>query len=183
VTGSTGDWLDRALTTTSRREAVKIIAAAALAFAWPRTRQALPEATTANNCQRGCEFYFGATKISSDFAHCQNLWANALSSAHSVYLVTASLPLFGSLLASANLRRTSREQLAILNACNDTAVLNAKAHLWDCQKPGCPGFDPRAKGPDGPCASCTQNCCACNKIPIGFICCFYDCDDPDHSCC
>jgi hypothetical protein len=28
-----------------------------------------------------------------------------------------------------------------------------------------------------------NNCCVCESLETGYICCIYDCNDPDHNCC
>jgi hypothetical protein len=58
-------------------------------------------------------------------------------------------------------------------SCNDGALIQQKASLYDCLQPGCNGFDPKQKG--GPCDTCTATCCADPTVISGYSCCALGC--------
>ena len=169
-------WLDRLMTTKSRREAMKIALAGAASLTFPfgslRCTSRQP-ADGSNACQTGCNYYYGHTAYQADLETCSTYAYNAAGYTASLLAWAYPVPL------AAHLAPVAADKA--LAACQDLALLNAKAHLYDCLTDGCPGFNPKA--PDGPCSSCQFNCCTCPKVAQGYICCICSCDDPDHSCC
>jgi hypothetical protein len=72
-------------------------------------------------------------------------------------------------------------EVAVAATRTDKVNLQMKADNHQCLQPGRPGFDP--KGPNGPCAGVTTNCCPCGTVLQGYQPCIYDCNDPTHDCC
>jgi hypothetical protein len=169
----TSQWLDRLMAVRSRRDFLGLATLGLAAVTLPVGRSRLLPADSGDPCEVGCLYYYGKAVYYADLAACGQSWRSSASYAFFASLV----PLPGTAALVDKVRRGN------YLSCRDQAVLSSKAHSYDCTKAGCPGFDPKAKGPDGPCASCSQNCCPCPQVQIGFICCFYDCNDPNHSCC
>ena len=169
----TSPWLDRLMAVRSRRDFLGLATLGLAAATLPVRRSRLLPADSEDPCEAGCLYYYGKTAYYADLAACAQSWRSSASYASFAALV----PLPGTAALVDKMRREN------YFSCRDQAVLSSKAHSSDCTKGGCPGFNPRAKGPDGPCASCGANCCPCPQLQVGFICCFYDCDDPSHSCC
>jgi len=123
-------------------------------------------------CWKGCEY---ARQLRTEDA------LNACYTGRDRNFATATaLTLFVNPLAGA---LASGASLAILNHCVDQALLQQKAGHWDCQQPGCPGFDVHDKQ-YGPCASCERvkgMCCPSQTVMAGYTCCIC-CDAKGNGC-
>ncbi len=157
-------WFDRVAAAPTRRQALKIALGAAAALVFPLGQSEPADADSGGNCSKGC-LWTSDQKVKSAYAKCR--YTTVAS-----FLAEGAWPLVGPYVAKNFLTGV---------LCFDSAVLHWKASSFDCLQPGCPGFDPKAPG--GPCDSCKANCCVCSQLDEGYICCFYACDDPDHSCC
>lgn len=145
----------------TRRQVVRAALAGA-ALTLPLARGVTPaRAAGQSDCRKGC-LYTAGRRFDSQWDSCH------------AQLIGSTFLFFYAPIAGAI------ESLQA-SLCADRAVLRFKASAYDCSRPGCPGFDP--KGPDGPCDGCRDNCCTCQASPNGYICCIFDCDDPDHQCC
>ena len=157
-------WFDRVAGAPTRRQALKIALGAAAALVFPLAKSERADAESGGGCSKGC-LWTSDQKVKSAYAKCR--YTTVAS-----FLAEGAWPLVGPYVAKNFLTGA---------LCFDSAVLHWKASNFDCLQPGCPGFDPKAPG--GPCDSCKANCCVCSQLDEGYICCFYACDDPDHSCC
>jgi hypothetical protein len=174
--GAPEHWFDRLAQRLTRREAVKAGIAAAAAFTLPLVRPAGASAEqfviNVDPCFTGCKA----------FAHTQ--FYAAKTSCTDKYGGAANIGLAGFYYATGGLfGYAAHDALATrsYHSCLDTAMMHQKVSMFDCSQAGCSGFDPRQKG--GPCETCSNFCCVCPNIPEGYICCFYQCDDPNHNCC
>jgi hypothetical protein len=172
-------WLDRLSVRISRRSALKAGLAAAAAISLPSVG---PFATSAEAdittypCFDGCRAFahqeFGRAKT-----RCSNYSPIDIGTGDVGYTL-------GLLAVPFNVVSTFTQILIeddLYSHCVDKAIAAAKIAAFDCYPRDCSGFDP--KQPNGPCDTCSQNCCVCPGIPNGYICCFYACGDPDHNCC
>ena len=159
-----GHWFDRLAGAPTRRQALNMTLGAAAALVFPLTQSEPADAESGGDCSKGC-LWTSFQKVKSAFTICRVTTVGS-------FFREAAWPVLGPFLAKDFLNGELRF---------DSAVLHWKASNFDCLQPGCPGFDPKALG--GPCDSCKTNCCVCSQLEDGYICCFYACDDPDHSCC
>ena len=172
-------WFDRLATGMTRRTALKTGLAAAATIALPLVRSSSASADISTDpCFTGCRAFehkqFGVARQ----ACIDNNNSLGRQVRFGFSLLTGAV--FGHLAAGSTALQTYQANRAY-HACLDTAITNAKVAAFDCYGPFCLGFDP--KQPGGPCDTCSENCCVCPGIPLGYICCFYACDDPDHNCC
>jgi hypothetical protein len=145
----------------TRRQVMRAALAGA-ALTLPLARGVNPaRAAGPHDCQKGC-LYTADRRVVAQTNACSDSWNVA-------WLLFLIRPVDSAF----KLRAASR--------CWDRALLRHKASSFDCGQAGCPGFDP--SGPDGPCDGCRDHCCTCQASPNGYICCVFDCDDPDHQCC
>ena len=150
------------LTRPRTRRQIMRAALAGAALTLPLARGVTPaRAAGPHDCQKGCRYTAGR-RFNSQWSTCS---AQGISSVVLLPFtpVSSALKSLGA------------------GLCADRTMLRLKASLYDCSRPGCPGFDP--KGPDGPCDGCRDKCCTCQASPNGYICCIFDCGDPDHQCC
>ena len=165
-------WLDRLAELQTRRHLLRAaLAGAALTIPFARTRPAGAAGhgmrALSQDCTTGCRFS-NQLRFGDALAGCwKGLERNLLtSSAVTLYLN----PLYG--------MAVSGVAFGSAAYCTNQAILRQKAGAWDCEQPGCPGFDPHDKQ-YGPCASCDQMkgmCCPESAIPSGYQCCI--CCDP-----
>lgn len=148
--------------------------AAVAAFSLPLRAELARPSADRSSCQKGCLYYYNWTAFQADLDACTNaalvpglarivggVAVGALISPLAVYFTLAPK-------AVADYFAGSR----IAASCHDQAIFTAKAHAWDCLQPGCPGFDPKSKGPaPGPCATCHDSCCPDPAVANGYSCC------------
>jgi hypothetical protein len=167
---STEHWFDRLTVRLTRRQALKAAAGVTgTALAWPLLRNSVPAGAgtiTVDDCFKGCTW----TAYSDSQAAAQSC-ANKAIGTYLGMLATSPLLAIGALPLLKTLETN----------CLDSAVLQQKADYYDCMRPNCNGFDP--KEPGGPCDGCKDNCCTCAASANGYICCVFQCDDEEHSCC
>jgi hypothetical protein len=161
VAGAAQHWFDRLAAPHTRAHALRVALGAA-ALTLPLARASAAGAARADDCTWGCAW---AARKRADAATSACVFTGFRH-------VLDALAL-GGVLAPVAFRAAV--------ACNDRAVLQERADLWNCGQPGCPGFDPKAPG--NPCDGCTDNCCPCAAATSGYICCVFPCDDPQHNCC
>jgi hypothetical protein len=167
-------WLDRLAVRSTRREALRTVAAAGVAgvtvpaIVRPGTTMAQG---TGTECRKGCDWTSGRQFQAAGQA-CRQL---TLTGVTQIAVAIAYVPLY--------LKYTGDGVVTLARqwGCWDRAVLEHKARSYDCLQPGCPGFDPKAPG--GPCDGCNQNCCTCQASDDGYICCVFACGDAEHNCC
>jgi hypothetical protein len=167
-------WLDRLAVRVTRRTVLKAGLTAAAAITVPSLRPSGARADiNTYPCFEGCRTFehqeFGRARSRCDVATNFDFGAGY------------QLGVFFNALAATSFFVPAALENRLYHRCLDTAITNAKVAAFDCYAPGCSGFDP--KQPNGPCDTCSQNCCVCPGIPNGYICCFYACGDPDHNCC
>ena len=167
-------WLDRLASRHTRRQALKAAVAGSAALTLPLVRPAAARAGDPHACQQGCNWtahqrYKGRLDACTNQALGSYLISLGAGATYGVGIALLAIPngLFSAI---------GRQ-----DKCGDQALLEAKATMYDCTQPDCPGFDPSATG--GPCDTCTANCCPCSIVQSGYICCIYLCDDPNHKCC
>jgi hypothetical protein len=173
--GASDHWFDRLATGMTRRTALKAGLAAAAAIALPLTRVPRAAAFATDPCARGC-VRFAQQRQGAANAYCENARSAIGDNSLGLWVASWIVPVFAPI-ALGEAVGANRAY----GTCIDKAMTAAKVAAYDCYQPGCSGFDP--KQPGGPCDTCEQNCCVCPGIPNGFICCFYDCGDPNHNCC
>jgi hypothetical protein len=153
----------------TRRQALRAaLAAAALTLPFAAAKVPKARAAGPTDCRKGCLWTAGRD-VQTREAACVNRFV--------VDYVGSFLSLPFNPLGLQNGVRN----LIQLESCRDRNVLTSKAAYYDCLQPDCPGFDPKKEG--GPCDGCRDNCCPCQASEVGYICCIFLCDDPDHSCC
>jgi hypothetical protein len=157
-------WLDKMAAAPTRRQALKIALGTAAALVFPVAQSKPADAESGGSCSKGC-LWTSYQKLLRAFTVCRVTTVGS-------FFWLAAWPAVGPFVT---------KEFLSGELCFDSAVLGWKASNYDCLQPGCPGFNPKAPG--GPCDSCKANCCICSQLEEGYICCFYGCDDPDHSCC
>jgi hypothetical protein len=175
-TGGPDHWFDRLATRGTRRQALKAGLAGAAALMLPALRPApgLAEdfVIAVGPCFTGCKAFTHQTYNTAKTACVNTYTGTGQSFVVGYYFATAGI--FG---GAAGYYAATREY----HGCLDTAMMQQKLSQFDCSQADCSGFNP--KQPGGPCATCNNNCCTCANVPLGYICCFYDCNDPNHNCC
>jgi hypothetical protein len=156
-------WFDRVSVRLTRRQALKAAAVTGAALTVPFARPPVSRADVDfDPCYQGCVW-----TARKRFKAAQGACNNAGYSFERLFLLSPIGAFFTSKRATAH--------------CLDDALLHGKADFYDCGRTDCDGFDPKQKG--GPCDGCPENCCVCDTSTNGYICCFYTCDDTEHSCC
>ena len=169
-------WFDRLTARVSRRQALKAGLAGMAALTVPSLTTSSARAENfviaVDPCFVGCKAFTHQTFRTAK-SDCFNTYNGALNTALvSYYVATAGL--FGG-------AASYYVQTAQYHHCLDAAMMHQKVSQFDCSQKGCSNFDP--KQPNGPCDTCTANCCVCPSLPLGYICCFFDCADPTNQCC
>jgi hypothetical protein len=164
-------WLDLLAVPRTRRHVLKAALAGAaltLPFARPMTARA---ADDPHACQKGCA-YTSHRQFEQGLNTCEK---NAQLSALVLGGYGAALG-FG--ITSPAILIASTRWLA----CQDLALLQQKATMFDCLQPNCPGFDP--KGPIGPCAGAPANvhCCPDQSVANGYSLCAQCCSKTGSGC-
>ena len=169
---ATGHWLDHLMLRQSRRQALKgLLGLAAVATLPVRARVPSREPADANLCQKGCLYFYANTNYEAEIASCANSsdlsgFAKDAATLYSLANVSFLASMLAYPLIAANSWIGGKHDGTV---CRDQALTSAKAHSWDCLQPGCPNFDPKAKG--GPCENCKASCCADPGVLDGFSCC------------
>jgi hypothetical protein len=175
-------WLDRLAVRISRRTALKAGLAAAASISLPSVRPSPAAAAgegyvSVEPCFYGCRSFehqeFGRAR-----AKCSNYNPLSVGGQGDVGFTLSLLALPLNIVSDFTQILIEDD---LYSHCLDKAIAAAKIAALDCYGPNCSNFDP--KQPNGPCDTCSQNCCVCPGIPNGYICCFYACGDPDHNCC
>jgi hypothetical protein len=165
-------WLDRLAVLQTRRQVLRAaLAGAALTIPFARTRPAGASGRSLKapspDCERGCRFS-NQLRYGDALAGC---WKGLERGVLTTSAVTLYLnPLYGMAVGGVAFGTAAY--------CTNQAILRQKAGAWDCEQPGCPGFDPHDKQ-YGPCASCDQvkgMCCVTQTVLSGYTCCI--CCDP-----
>jgi hypothetical protein len=165
-------WLDRLAARYTRRQALQAAAAGAALTAFPLLRAAPALADGSNPCQQGCLWTSHQTGVKGA--------VGCAAKSGGAGLLTFGLgPLLG--LGYLAIPAAAYAEVAVGITCSDANNLQMKANNQACLQPGCSGFDP--KGPNGPCAGVTTNCCPCGTVLQGYQPCIFDCNDPTHDCC
>ena len=167
-------WLDGLMLGRTRREALKAMVAALAVLSLP-SRPGLVDLGAANSlCQRGCLYYYNWTAYQAELDACvSSAEATGLARLVGEAALGATISTLAVFFTEApNAVRAYMAGARVASGCHDRAVFNAKSHAWDCMQPGCPGFDPKVKGPaPGPCATCHDVCCPDPAVANGFSCC------------
>jgi hypothetical protein len=164
-------WLDRLAVRSTRREALRTVAAGAAAVALPALRPSTAQAEGPTDCRKGC-LWTNRQRYRPRVEKCLTIRRAAAAKIAGAGAYPA--------LAVVLIPAAWIDALAY-STCLDRAVLESKAGAYDCLQPNCPGFDPKAPG--GPCDTCRDNCCTCQASDTGYICCVFSCGDPVHNCC
>jgi hypothetical protein len=168
--------LDRLARRLTRREAIRAGAITAAAATLPVSLwRAAPASALPDNsaCLKGCQ-WFAVQTCSNNLQQCADQFNNNYD--RLLLGLGASSLSFG-LLAIAGGDVVVQFLDRQVKACEDQAMLQAKADMWNCiSKDACNGFNPNQKG--GPCATCTAalgSCCSDPLVAQGYSCCSMGC--------
>lgn len=158
-----GNWFDRLAVRSTRREAFKAAALSGAALALPLALADTARAADPHACQQGCNW----TAHQRYLARLEDCHLGAAGLGFSTWLGVGGIFSF-------NLGLLIEKGAE--SDCADRTLITQKAAQFDCMKPDCPGFDPKAAG--GPCETCTSavgSCCPDPMVVGGYSCCTLGC--------
>jgi hypothetical protein len=167
-------WLDRLARRLTRREALRAGALTAAAATVPvslwRAAPGLADGLPDNSaCYKGCN-WFVHQEANIALQQCGQRHA---SSYDTLRYGGAAIIASTGLLSLAPLRAVANYIDAQEKTCEDQALLNGKAAVFECiTQPNCDDFDPMQPG--GPCDTCTAaagSCCPDSLVAQGYSCC------------
>lgn len=166
-------WFDRLSAPHTRRQSLKVAAAgaaAAVGASLPLAGQVTEaEAASAHDCRQGCVWMAGQIYARGQRQNEATYWTST------IFTARALGPLLGPFFSV--WVRGKRREFA------DELWINYRLNKSTCEKPFCPGFDP--KRPGGPCDGCNPPlyCNPCDLVPSGYTCCIYEPSDCHGDCC
>ena len=166
-------WFDRLSAPQTRRQSLRAAAAgatAAIGASLPFVGKVTEaEAASATDCRQGCVWMAGQIYARGQRLNEATYWTSTTFTAHALG------PLFGPIFSV--WVRGQRREFA------DELWINYRLNKSTCEKPFCPGFDP--KRPGGPCDGCNPPlyCNPCDLVPSGYTCCIYEPSDCHGDCC
>ena len=120
-----------------------------------------------NACRTGCNWTAHQTCLAA-LSSCDSLAATEYGLAQVIFF-----GLYGLAGVGLGFHPATQFGIAAGARCDEGALINQKAALYDCLQPGCNNFDPKQKG--GPCDTCTATCCADPTVISGYSCCALGC--------